>query len=406
MRARFTDSDMDWSEFLRRPAIAGQTSLSESAVAERSVLITGAGGSIGSGLAAAVLAGRPRRLVLLDLSEGALYESFRRLSAMAGAAEIELVPAVGGVGDGRLIAHLLQQHRPELIFHTAAYKHVPLMEQNPFSAIANNSMGTYRLVVAALGAGASRLIAVSTDKAVHPLSVMGVSKRIAELAVLSHSTSTAPMNVVRLCNVLGSSGSVAEVFQEQAERGLPLTVTHGDATRYFITSAEAERAILRAAVSSSSGRVVVPDCGEELRVLDLARYIAGRCGAGHDVAIEFTGLRPGDKLREELWSVDEVVEALLPSGMRVLKSPAPSAAELSSAIQRLASAVESFDRVELMGVIAALVPEYSSQLEASAETAGPSSLDSLRSLGMTKKALAQDDALIEGAVANEGVVAK
>ena len=238
----------------------------------------------------------------MDLSESALYESCRRLSAMAGASEIEIVPITGSVGDARFLDHLLRQHRPEVIFHTAAYKHVPLMERNPFSAIANNSIGTYRLVVATLEAGVSRLIAVSTDKAVNPSGVMGVSKRIAELAVLSHSTSGSRMNVVRLCNVLGSSGSVAAIFQEQVEQGLPLTVTHADAKRYFVVPAEAEQAILGAAVSPVWGRVLVPDCGGEFRILDLAQYIAGRYGSGRDAAVEFTGLRPGDKLREELWS--------------------------------------------------------------------------------------------------------
>ncbi len=269
-----------------------------------------------------------------------------------------LVPVVGSVGDERFIRHLLRQHRPELIFHAAAYKHVPLMEQNPFSAIANNAIGTYRLVVAALEAGVSRLIAVSTDKAVNPLGVMGVSKRIAELAVLSHSTSAAQMNVVRLCNVLGSSGSVAEIFQEQAKQGSPLTVTHPDARRYFIASAEAEGAILSAAVSSSWGRVLVPDCGEEFRIVDLARYIACDCGAGRDVAIEFTGLRPGDKACEELWSCEEVIEAVLPSGMRVLKSPMPSAAALSAAMQTLESAVEKFDYQDMIYAVKQLVPGY------------------------------------------------
>ncbi len=381
--------DEDWSEFLGRPAIADDPALAASAVGDRSVLITGAGGSIGSGLAEAVLAGRPRRLVLLDLSESALYESFRRLSAMAGASEIEIIPVIGGVGDARFIAHLLREHRPELIFHAAAYKHVPLMERNPFSAIANNSIGTYRLVVAAMEAGVSRLIAVSTDKAVNPLSVMGVSKRIAELVVLSHSTSSVPMNVVRLCNVLGSSGSVAEIFQEQAERGLPLTVTHADAMRYFLAPAEAERAILSAAVSPVWGRVLLPDCGEEFRILDLAKYIAQRYGTQCDTAIEFTGLRPGDKLREELWAGDEVLETTLPSGMRVLTSPAPSAIELSIAMKRLEAAVESFDQAELRSAIAELVPDYPSQLVRSVENAGPST---------RAKALAQDDNLLDSVV--------
>ncbi len=395
MRASI-DRDMGWSEFLGRPPIAADPALAVSAVGGRSVLITGAGGSIGSGLAAAVLAGRPRSLVMLDVSEGALYEICRQMKAMPGSSITEIVPVTGSVSDTRFLDHLLRQHRPEMVFHAAAYKHVPLMERNPFSAIANNSIGTYRLVVAALEAGVSRLMAVSTDKAVNPLSVMGASKRIAELAVLSHSTSESQMNVVRLCNVLGSSGSVAAIFQEQAELGLPLTVTHADAKRYFVAPAEAERAILGAAVSPVWGRVLVPDCGGEFRILDLARYIARRYGAGRDAAIEFTGLRPGDKLREELWSEDEVVEVMLPGGMRVLKSPTPSMRELVNAMQRLESAVESFDQAELRNAIAELVPGYllpcrvgMSQLERSVETADPSTRASR---------LAQDGMLCEGLV--------
>ncbi len=399
---------MDWSDFLGRPPIAYDPALAASAVSERSVLITGAGGSIGSGLAEAVLAGRPRVLVLLDLSEGALYECCRRLSAMPGTSATEIIPVTGSVAEARFLTHLLRQHRLDLVFHAAAYKHVPLMEQNPFSALANNAIGTYRLVAAALEEGVSRLIAVSTDKAVNPLSVMGVSKRIAELVVLSHSTSYERMNVVRLCNVLGSSGSVAEIFQEQAERGLPLTVTHADACRYFITPAEAEQAILAAAVNPVWGRVLVPDCGEEFRILDLARFLAGPCRAGaeREALIELTALRPGDKLSEELWSGDEIVEAVLPDGTRVLKSSAPTAREVSLSMQRLESAVDAFDEAELICAVGELVPSYrglgangNSATAMIAENTDPSSLDALHLLGMTSKALARDDKSLEGVVA-------
>ena len=394
--SKYTDGEMDWAEFLGRPPIVADPALAESAVGDRSVLITGAGGSIGSGLAASVLAGRPRSMLMLDVSEGALYESYRRLSTMQGAAATEIVPVTGSVGDARFLAHLLRQHRPDIVFHAAAYKHVPLMERNPFSAIANNAIGMHRLVVAALEAGVSRLIAVSTDKAVNPLSVMGVSKRIAELVVLSHSTRDARMNVVRLCNVLGSSGSVAEIFQEQAEQGLRLTVTHRDAKRYFLAPAEAVRAILRAAVSPVWGRVLAPDCGEEFRILDLAQFIARKCGAGVDAGFEFTGLRAGDKLREELWSGDEFVEAVLPDGMRVLKSSTPGAGELSVAMQRLESAVENFDHDEAISAVAEIVPGYgapfaraTSRLGTITENADPST---------RADALAQDDNSCAGAV--------
>jgi FlaA1/EpsC-like NDP-sugar epimerase len=350
---------MDWAKFLGRPPLTDDPSLAESAVGGRSVLITGAGGSIGSGLAAAVTAGRPRRLVLLDLSESALYESFRRLSATAFAAEVEIVPVTGSVGDSRYIAHLLRQYRPELIFHTAAYKHVPLMEVNPFSAIANNSIGTYRLVLAALQGGVSRLIAVSTDKAVNPLSVMGVSKRIAELAVLSHSTSEMQMNVVRLCNVLGSSGSVAAVFAEQAADGVPMTVTDGEADRYFLSPAEATTAILQAGATEIGGRVFVPQCGDAIPIISLARYIARSFGVA-DPRLEFVGLRRGDKLHEELLGGDEIVEAELPEGMRVVTSPAPSSREISLLMGKLEAAIESFSRDELMKAVAELSSGFGS----------------------------------------------
>jgi FlaA1/EpsC-like NDP-sugar epimerase len=393
-----SSTHMDWSEFLGRPAIAEEPMLAESAIGGQSVLITGAGGSIGSGLAEAVLAGRPRVLIMLDSSEGALYESCRRVTAMPGASVTEIVPMTGSVGDARFIAHLLRRHRLEIIFHAAAYKHVPLMERNPLSAIANNSIGTYRLVVAALEAGVSRLIAVSTDKAVNPLSVMGASKRIAELAVLAHSTGDVRMNVVRLCNVLGSSGSVATIFQEQAERGLPLTVTHADAERYFIAPAEAEMAILGTAVSPVWGRVLVPDCGEEFRILDLAKYVARHCGAGRDAAIEFTGLRPGDKLREELWSEDEVMEQMPPGGMRVLKSPTLTAREVSVSMWRLEAAVEKFDHAELFDAVADIVPGFTVPASHSvvagadiAENADPSTRASR---------LAQDDNSLDRVVAD------
>jgi FlaA1/EpsC-like NDP-sugar epimerase len=328
--------------------------LARSAVEGRSVLITGAGGSIGHRLALAALSGDPRRLVLLDVSEAALYESYRRLAA---ASAIEIVPVTGSVADGGFLAHLLAHYNPDVIFHAAAYKHVPLMERNPFSAVANNAIGTYTLAIAALEAGVSRVIAVSTDKAVHPRSFMGASKRIAELALLSHSNETTRMNAIRLCNVLGSSGSVSALFEEQAEHGSPLTVTHPEAERYFLAPAEAEAAILRAAASPAWGRILVPDCGQPFRIVDLARFIAKQREA-REAGIEFTGPRPGDKLREDLLAEDEIVEAQLAGGIRVVASPHPGAKEIAVSMQRLQLAVDRFDYPELLAAITELVPSY------------------------------------------------
>src|SRR5271163_1416817 len=185
---------IDWADFLGKPSVAVEKSLAESAIRGESVLITGAGGSIGFGVARAAMIGRPRFLVLLDLSESALYESYRRLSATASVSTCEVVPVTGDITNERFLNYLFRQHQPDLIVHAAAYKHVPLMETNPFSAIANNAIGTYKLFSAALKAEVGRVLAVSTDKAVNPQSVMGVSKRIAELSVLSHATNQSRMN--------------------------------------------------------------------------------------------------------------------------------------------------------------------------------------------------------------------
>jgi len=351
---------IDWADFLGRPSVSVDKSLAESAVRGESVLITGAGGSIGHGVSLAALAGRPHSLLLLDLSESALYESYRRISANSINSRCEVIPVTGNITDERFLAHLFHQHRPALIVHTAAYKHVPLMERNPFSAIANNAIGTSRLVSAALQAGVGRFLVVSTDKAVNPHSIMGASKRIAELAVLSHAADGSQMNVVRLCNVLSSSGSVAHIFREQAESGRPLTVTHADAQRYFLTPAEAEVAILQAAASPAWGRVLIPDCGEAFHVIDLARYIASRYRTGNtlDTRIEFIGLRPGDKLQEDLSSDGEVIESKLSSGMQVVVSFCPTATQIVTAMQRLEMAVDKFDFAALVRVISELVPGY------------------------------------------------
>jgi len=310
-------------------------------------------------LARAVFAGGPRTLVLLDLSEGGLYECCRAIAGLAGNSRTAVIPVVGSVVDQSLLANAMRRHGVELVVHAAAYKHVPLMERNPFVAVMNNAVGTYRLVSAALEAGVSRVTMVSTDKAVNPRSVMGAAKRIAELVVLSHSTDECRMNAVRLGNVLGSSGSVAPIFCEQLELGLPLTVSDPEATRYLLTPGEAEAAILAAAGTGVSDRILAADCGEPRRVVDLARYLARTYfGNGVEHPIEYVGLRPGDKLVEEL--VGEPEEAVLGeiSGLRVVDGPHPSRAEMISGIGGLAAACDKYDSDELLAVIAGLVPSY------------------------------------------------
>jgi FlaA1/EpsC-like NDP-sugar epimerase len=348
----------DWTAFLGRTSVAVDAALAESAVRDRSVLITGAGGSIGSGLALASLRGRPRELLLLDLSEGALYECYRSVLASPTLGDSKVIPFVGSIADRRLLEHLFRIHPVDLILHTAAYKHVPLMERNPFSALANNSIGTYRLVAAALENNVSGFVLLSTDKAVNPCNIMGVSKRIAEQVSLSHATKRNLMNAVRLGNVLGSAGSVAPIFQEQVGQRRALTVTHPDVSRYFLTQSEAEVSILGAATSSESGKIFVADCGEPIRIVELAKFVAGR-----DAKIEFIGLRHGDKLHESLIGEDERVVVERFRAMRLVDSPSAGIAKIEHAMKRLKSSIDTFSYAEMIAAVQELVPTYMPALD-------------------------------------------
>jgi FlaA1/EpsC-like NDP-sugar epimerase len=346
----------DWSTFLGRLPARVDQRLRESVSRDKCVLVTGAGGSIGSRLVGAVIAGQARKVILFDLSESGLYECCRAVSAHADSTRTEIVPVVGSVHDLTLLSYLLKAHQLDLILHAAAYKHVPLMEQNPFTAVANNALGTYRLAAAAVESGVSQMVMVSTDKAVNPQSIMGASKRIAELAVLSLSSESMRMNAVRLGNVLGSSGSVVPLFRGQVDYGLPLTVTDKEATRYFLTPEEADVAILEAADNGVWGRVLVPNCGEPIRIENLARYIAAQSGV--EPKIEYIGLRPGDKFHEELVAEAEIVESETGGGLRIVRSPAPHEGILASAMARVDEAIARFDLLLLMALVTELVPTY------------------------------------------------
>ena len=321
----------------------------------RRILITGAGGSIGSALSHAAAASSPASLILLDSSENGLYQVDRSLHE---AGSREHVPLLGDVCNSDTLDRALTEHRPEIIFHTAALKHVPLMEQNPFAAIENNVFGTYGLAHCAIAHQVGQIVFVSTDKAVEPRSIMGASKRIAELILLSMG-GAARMTVARLCNVMGSQGSVLPLFLEQIALGGPVTVTHPDAERYFITMDEAVRALFGALDVGSSKALLLPGVGSAVRILDLARYLIGVNQS--PATIEFTGLRPGDKLSEQLVSSRESLSAegeLGGSGLRAIDTPIPAAAELCGGLDMLREAVRGRDLQELLRGIKALVPQY------------------------------------------------
>ncbi|MGH8797844.1 MAG: polysaccharide biosynthesis protein, partial [Caldimonas sp.] len=280
--------------------------LDEAGIAElisgKTVLVTGAGGSIGSELCRQIALYGPARLVLYELSEYALYQIEQSLSELHP--RLPLVRLMGDVKDLEHLRATFAKHRPQLVFHAAAFKHVPLMEEeNAWMALQNNTLGTWHAATAAAEAGAERFVLISTDKAVNPTNVMGGSKRAAEM-VLSHLAAeghATRFSAVRFGNVLGSSGSVIPKFKEQIAKGGPVTVTHPEITRYFMTITEAARLVLQAAALAESGQVYVLDMGEPVRIVELARDLIRLSGhREQEIGIVFSGLRPGEKLYEEL----------------------------------------------------------------------------------------------------------
>ena len=285
-------------------------------ISGRAVMVTGAGGSIGAELCRQIARFGPSRLVLFELSEFALYQAEQDLGERFP--HLPLVRLVGDVKDLGALRRAMATHQPDLVFHAAAYKHVPLMEDdNAWIALRNNTLGTYLAAQAAAEAGVQRFVLISTDKAVNPTNVMGATKRAAEM-VLSHWAARAPgtrFTAVRFGNVLGSSGSVIPKFKEQIARGGPVTVTHPDIIRYFMTIPEAARLVLQAAAIGDSGQVLVLDMGEPVKIVDLARDLIRLAGhAPEEIAIEFTGLRAGEKLYEELLADADDLDGLAAHG--------------------------------------------------------------------------------------------
>ena len=270
----------------------------------KTVLITGAGGSIGSELCRQVARYQPARLVLVELSEFNLYTIEQELGHRFP--ELQLVRLIGDVKDLAQLQRVFDKWTPQVVFHAAAYKHVPLMEEhNSWAALRNNTLGTHNAALASARAGAERFVLISTDKAVNPTNVMGATKRAAEMVVsaLAAEHPGTRFMAVRFGNVLGSSGSVIPKFKEQIERGGPITVTHPDIIRYFMTIPEAARLVLQAAAIGETGQVLVLDMGEPVKIVDLARDMIRLSGrAASDIQIVFSGLRPGEKLFEELLS--------------------------------------------------------------------------------------------------------
>ena len=328
-------------------------------VAHDVVMVTGAGGSIGSELCRQLARFDPRTLVLVEQAENALWAIHRELEKEFP--ELELVPAIADVTDAVRIEHLFLQLRPAAVFHAAAHKHVPMMEWNPGEAIKNNVLGTKTVADAAATHGVQRFVMISTDKAVNPTSVMGATKRIAERYVQHLAQRTGrPFVSVRFGNVLGSNGSVIPVFKEQIARGGPVTVTHREMVRYFMTIPEASQLVLQAGALGASGEIFVLDMGEPVRIVDLARDLIRLSGFEPDVdiAIEFTGMRPGEKMFEELSLSEEHAERTVHPKIWVGSASEPAWSTAEEELVALAEGAERLDRDDAHLTLARLVPEF------------------------------------------------
>ncbi|MDO8319273.1 MAG: capsular biosynthesis protein [Burkholderiales bacterium RIFOXYC2_FULL_59_8] len=304
--------ELDLEDLLGRDPVPPDTALLARDLAAQVVLVTGAGGSIGGELTRQIVLQRPRQLLLLDHNEFGLYSIHQELQGICASQNlgVELIPLLGSVANPDRLAAIFEAYRPATVYHAAAYKHVPMVEGNPGEGILNNVFGTLNTARAAMASGARRFVLISTDKAVRPTNVMGASKRMAELVLqaLAMQDSVTCFTMVRFGNVLGSSGSVVPLFRRQLSEGGPLTVTHTEVTRYFMTIPEAAQLVLQAGAMAAGGDVFVLDMGEPVKIIDLARRMVQLSGlsvrdGNHpdgDIEIAVTGLRPGEKLYEEL----------------------------------------------------------------------------------------------------------
>jgi FlaA1/EpsC-like NDP-sugar epimerase len=349
--------DLSPEDLLPRDAISFDEDEIRALVHGRRALVTGAGGSIGGEICRQLAMHGVAQLVMVDMNENELYLGARRLRhAYPGVA---IHAEVADIREPSRLKRLGARYRPEHVFHAAAHKHVPLMEDAPEEAVKNNVFGTINVAEMAHECGAERLIVISTDKAVRPTSVMGATKRVAELAVRNLARcSMTKMTAVRFGNVLGSAGSVVPIFKEQIERGGPITVTHPDCTRYFMTIPEAVGLVLLAGLGGY-GELCVLDMGEPIRIADMARNLVTMAGLvpGEDIEIVYTGLRPGEKLYEELLTEDEEQTHQVRNRIMVAqgRSPAP---EFDERLKDLRRAAESGERERVLQAIQRLVPTY------------------------------------------------
>lgn len=331
---------------------------------DKTIVVTGAGGSIGAELCRQILRFKPARLVLVDASEFNLYQIEQELHAEHRFHALEGI--LGRVQDRALMTRLCQQCRPQVIFHAAACKHVPMVELNPREGLLNNVLGSLTMMDIAAKFQVERFVLVSTDKAVRPTNIMGATKRIAEMALQARPATHTRFMAVRFGNVLGSSGSVIPLFRKQIRAGGPITVTHPDITRYFMMISEACQLILQAGAMGQGGEIFILEMGTPIKIADMARDMIRLSGKvpDQDITILYTGLRPGEKLFEELITQGEGITPTEHEKIMVLQRDAPPAdsshewAAIQTQVNRLLAAADLFNHTELKAILREMVPEY------------------------------------------------
>ena len=350
--------DVSPEDLLGRPQARFDQDVVRRQMPGKVVLVTGAAGSIGSELCRQIAAIRPRVLVGFDRAEKPLLELARELDlAFPGVA---FRAEIGDITRFDDVNRVMRQHQPSIVYHAAASKHVPLMEQHPFAAVEINVFGTWRVATSAANHGVEFFVLISTDKAVHPASIMGATKRVAELLIRAlHQNHGTKFAAVRFGNVLGSSGSVVPIFKQQIVAGGPVTVTHPDMERYFMTPSEAGQLVLHAFTVGRGGEVFVLDMGTPVRIVNLARNLIRLSQPEHDIRIEFTCVRPGEKLFEELkLKTEQIVPTSHPMIHNVVSPEQVDEVAMRRFLEQLQQAVTARDVVRLIKLMKKMVPDY------------------------------------------------
>ncbi|HMD82774.1 MAG TPA: nucleoside-diphosphate sugar epimerase/dehydratase, partial [Anaerolineales bacterium] len=350
--------EVEITDLLRREHVHVNDEAVGAALEGKRVLVTGAGGSIGRELCRQIARRNPAQLVLLGHGENSIFEIL--LELQQDYPHHIFSPVIADVRNAERLASVFQQHQPQVIFHAAAHKHVPLMEANIVEAVTNNVIGTCNVVKAALDANVERFVIISTDKAVRPASIYGATKRLAEMIVLDAARTTQrAFTVVRFGNVLGSRGSIIPIFKRQIANGGPLTITHPDMYRFFMTIPEAVYLVLQAASMEKGGETFVLDMGQPVRILDLAEDLIRLSGLEphRDIEISYTGIRPGEKLTEELWDDGTpLVQTLHPDIFRLDADNSSPGLDLTQAIDSLSTLSHAADPDALIELLDELIP--------------------------------------------------